>query len=108
MAQRIGEAFLKKFDADKDGKVTKEEFKGEDKRFEWLDADKDGVISLQDFEKRGPEPLERRLDGPRDGKGPGEGREAREGRRGGADRGTGEGPERPRRERRDADKKSAD
>ena len=70
LAQRIGEAFMKKLDANSDGKVTREEFKGSDKRFQWLDANKDGVITIEDFEKRGPAAFERK---PGEGKGPGKG-----------------------------------
>lgn len=80
LAQRIGEAFMKKYDANGDGKVTRDEFKGGNRRFDMLDPDKDGVITIQDFEKRAPQFLEeRRGRNPRE-EGRGEGRDRGEGR----------------------------
>jgi hypothetical protein len=56
----VGEAFMKKYDKDHDGKVTKEEFAGEDARFKWADANADGVVTMDDFKIRAKEAPERR------------------------------------------------
>ncbi len=57
------EANFKKMDKDKDGKLTKDEFKANkkgkalenaDKAFARLDTDKDGSISLKEFTTRKP------------------------------------------------------
>ena len=54
---------FERFDANKDGKLSREEFKGDDATFKGLDADGDGFLTPQEFEKAA---------GKRPGKGPGE------------------------------------
>ena len=54
MAQQKGqftfESFAKRFDANKDGKVTRKEFSGPAKFFERLDGDRDGSVTATEYE----------------------------------------------------------
>jgi Ca2+-binding EF-hand superfamily protein len=79
IARRIGGKFIQKFDADKDGKVTPEEFGAGDEKFKRLDTNGDGAITIEDFLARKPGP------GREEGEGPGNGRHR--GRPGGPARG---------------------
>ena len=44
------EAFAKRHDADKDGKITRKEFRGPAKLFDQLDADRDGAVTAAEFQ----------------------------------------------------------
>ena len=44
-------ARFERYDANKDGKLSREEFKGDDASFKGLDADGDGFLTPQEFEK---------------------------------------------------------
>jgi Ca2+-binding EF-hand superfamily protein len=59
---------LKRFDGDRDGKVTREEFPGSDERFRQCDRDGDGVLTLQDVPAASDD-APRGLAGDRDGNG---------------------------------------
>lgn len=48
------EQFLERGDANQDGKVTRDEFKGPARIFEMLDRNKDGVITKEEHEQIGP------------------------------------------------------
>ena len=50
-----GGGFMGRFDKDKDGKVSKEEFTGPDNIFDQFDKNKDGVIDKSE-EPKGPPP----------------------------------------------------
>jgi len=50
-----GDGFIQNFDQDKDGKVSKEEFRGSDQRFNRLDRNHDGFIDKIEVPK-GPPP----------------------------------------------------
>ena len=52
-AERL-KRMLEFFDADKDGVLTKEEFKGDQSRFKRMDANGDGKISREEFLGPGP------------------------------------------------------
>ena len=56
---------FERFDANKDGKLSREEFKGDDESFKGLDADGDGFLTPAEFQKA--------AGGKRPGKGPGGG-----------------------------------
>lgn len=47
------EQFLERSDANKDGKVTRDEFKGPPQIFEMLDRNKDGVVTKEEHEQPG-------------------------------------------------------
>ncbi len=48
---KVKKGFLEKFDVDKDGKVSKTEFKRYmEKRFQRMDADKDGIVSMDELQ----------------------------------------------------------
>jgi hypothetical protein len=47
-APQSPDAFMERFDKDKDGKVTKDEFDGRPNRWQILDADGDGIIRKED------------------------------------------------------------
>ncbi len=49
-----GDRFLQRFDEDKDGKVSKDEFPGRTERFDRVDENKDGFIDESEFNKRPP------------------------------------------------------
>ena len=66
-AEQRGERFMERFDADKNGRVTREEFTGRPEAFERMDSDGDGVVTAEELQNR-----------PAPGRGDGEG-----GRRGG-------------------------
>lgn len=80
-----GRMFMQRFDANKDGKVTREELGGEAERFDRFDSDKDGAITTADFANMPPDAF--------GGMGRGD-------RRGGEDRGQGRGQGAPGRDRR--------
>lgn len=49
---KVKRGFLEKFDVNKDGKVSKEEFKGYmEKRFQRMDVDKDDTVSIDELEQ---------------------------------------------------------
>jgi len=58
----LGEMF-KRMDADGDGKLSKEEFRGPEQHFDQLDADKDGFISQEEIKARGGKGRGRRPEG---------------------------------------------
>jgi hypothetical protein len=49
-----GDRFLQRFDEDKDGKVSKDEFPGRDERFDRVDENQDGFIEKSEINKRPP------------------------------------------------------
>ena len=51
---RFSGGMLRRWDADKDGKVSREEFPGQDGLFERLDADKDGFLTEADLKAARP------------------------------------------------------
>ena len=69
---------LQRMDADKDGRITRKEWRGRKETFARLDADKDGAVTKQEIEKfvatmkrwrgAGGEAIFRRWDGNKDGK----------------------------------------
>jgi hypothetical protein len=46
------EEFMQRFDANKDGKVTREEFDGPQNRFDRIDQNQDGIIVVDEFPQR--------------------------------------------------------
>ncbi len=46
------EEFMERFDANKDGKVTRDEFDGPANRFDRIDQNKDGIIVVDEFPQR--------------------------------------------------------
>lgn len=53
--QGMGQHFFRKFDKDKDGKVSKEEFTGRSDRFTGLDKNGDGFVTADEMPE-GPQP----------------------------------------------------
>ncbi len=51
---RNADAAFRRFDADEDGKITAEEWKGRPETFQLLDANKDGVIAREELTPKGP------------------------------------------------------
>ncbi len=49
-----GDRFLQRFDEDKDGKVSKDEFPGRNEMFDRVDENKDGFIDESEINKRPP------------------------------------------------------
>ena len=49
-----GDRFLQRFDEDKDGKVSKDEFPGRTEMFDRVDENKDGFIDESEINKRPP------------------------------------------------------
>jgi hypothetical protein len=49
-----GDRFLQRFDEDKDGKVSKDEFPGRAERFDRVDENQDGFIEKSEINKRPP------------------------------------------------------
>jgi len=66
---RLSGGMLRRFDADKDGKVSREEFPGRDDLFARLDADKDGFLTEADIQAARAK-RDARSEGAPEGKGP--------------------------------------
>jgi len=49
MAKRLSDRLMEKFDANKDGKIERSEFPGDDERFKRFDVNGDGSITVDDF-----------------------------------------------------------
>ena len=45
----LAKTFLKKYDADEDGALSKKEFPGSDKNFDKIDADSGGTVTLEEL-----------------------------------------------------------
>ena len=50
--QRNPQKMLDRMDANKDGKLSKEEFRGRPEKFDKIDTDNDGFLSIEELEKR--------------------------------------------------------
>ena len=59
---------MKRYDADGDGKVTREEFRGPARAFDRFDANRDGVVTQEEMRARRADPVTRAADADKDGK----------------------------------------
>jgi len=61
---KTADAAFRRFDANDDGKITSDEWKGRPETFQLLDANKDGVITREELTPRGPARARRGRDRP--------------------------------------------